>query len=214
MNTPADVALRAAWRERVDAGPEGACPDAAALWTSANGTAPAPQRDAVAEHAMRCPSCAEAWRLARALGDGDRVGGSRAARGRAARRWLATAAALVAASAALFVVLRQVPPGGPALRAPVIEPPRATIADGAALPREAFRLAWSAGPAGTVYDVEVGTPGLRILDRAHALEQPEYTVPAKALAGLASGATVAWRVVATWPDGRTAASITFVNRVR
>lgn len=215
MSERDDDALRARWREHGDTVPGAACPAPDALWSAATGTGPAALREAVAAHAMRCGACAEEWRLARALGEGETAAVRQVTRRRATwRRALAAAAVLVVASVAVFVVTRGVPDGGPVLRAPVLEAPRALVAENAGLPRDAFRLAWTAGPAGTVYDVEIGTPALVILDRAHALARAEYTVPPKALQGLAAGAPVAWRVIATWPDGRTVASVTFLARVK
>ncbi len=215
MSPVDDDALRVLWREHDGTAPGAACPAAAALWSAAHGTAPLAAREAVAEHALRCGACAEAWRLARALGADEALAVRQGTRRRATwRRALAAAAVLAVASVAVFVVTGRVPDGGPVLRAPALEAPRALVGEDAALPRDAFRLRWTAGPKGTVYDVEVGTPALVILDRAHALDRAEYTVPARALQGLPAGAPVAWRVIATWPDGRTVASVTFLARVK
>lgn len=209
-----DRSLREAWRERAGSDPVG-CPDADAILRAATGASNAGEFNAIAEHAMRCPACAEAWRLARALAAGERVAAREVRERTAWRTPLLAAAALVVAVAGLGLVMLRAPErGDQALRDAAPETLRSTLQDGAALPRDRFVLTWSPGPPGTVYDVEVGTPQLEILIRGRALDVTTFLVPREALEGIPDGGVVAWRVEATWPDGRRISSITHLNQVR
>ncbi len=83
----------------------------------------------------------------------------------------------------------------------------ATIADGAHLPREAFRLTWKPLPeAGTRYTVRVTTEDLRLVVEARHLETASYQVPADRLAAFPAGARLLWQVEAKSADGRTVSS--------
>jgi len=76
--------------------------------------------------------------------------------------------------------------------------------------RDPCRLEWSAGPDGTLYTLEVATDELDVVHRVEGLEQASALVPAEALAEIADGEKVLWRVEAFLPNGETLASSTFV----
>lgn len=77
------------------------------------------------------------------------------------------------------------------------------------LPRDAFELAWTAGPDGARYAVEATDLELNVLFDAKQLEEPRVVVPAEALADLEADALVLWRVEAFLEDGRHVRSPTF-----
>lgn len=210
-----DRDLRDAWRERAPRSPEG-CPDAEAILRAATGQARPAEVRAVAEHAMRCAGCAEDWRLARALSAAATPALERPAMRR--RVWhaplLAVAALVIGVAGIGLVALRAPLQPDAAWRDATSAAIRSTLIENSSLPRDRFLLAWTPGPAGTVYDVEVGTPSLQVLSRERALTSPEYLVPTEHLADVPAGGVVAWRVEATLPDGRRVASVTHLNRVR
>lgn len=197
--------LRRAWRER----PVGECERTERVWGAVDGSLSVGERRELAEHAIGCAACAEAWRLAAALTS------EASTRRRPAWHLIAAATLVAAAGLAGWGLL-----GTSQSPAPVVERDSAVVTieslleEEAALPREAFELVWSGAPAGSHYDVEVGTTDLRVVARATALETPRFTVPAEDLAELPAGARIAWRVVATLPDGRRVESLTFINRIR
>lgn len=133
------------------------------------------------------------------------------------RRWLigGLAAATFVIGALLIPPMLDRPPSAPAeyrmSGAPRLE---SALARGAELEREAFTLAWSAGPEGSLYTLTVASADLSVLHEASMLEETEYTVPADALDGLASGDTVLWRVVVTLPDASEVSSGTFRVNIR
>ena len=55
---------------------------------------------------------------------------------------------------------------------------------------------------------------LAVLDRASFLEEPSYLVPSAALADLADGEEVWWKIDATRSDGTRVSSPTFVTKVK
>ena len=212
-----DDRLLDAWRERRGTPPAG-CLDAETLWAAVEGELPAEEFSKIAEHSMLCPECAEYWRYARSLGSNPPAAASAAVPTgpRPFSRWLAAAAILVAVGATWWwntqrdSALSQVP----IERSPQPQTPlRSLLEDGAALPRTAFVLHWSAAEPGTLYDIEVGTPELRLLARASALEQPSYRVDPDRLSDLPAGSQVVWQVWATLPDGRRIASASYANQI-
>ncbi len=200
------------------------CPPPESIWRAARGELGARDVREVVAHVAACGECAEAWRLARAFAEeADGEEGAAEPVAPAGRRpvlhlgqWAAAAAAVLALVAAgLWWSGRP----GEVGQAPVYRGEggevtiRSQVPEGRALPRDHAELAWSGAPAGSTYDLSVSTEDLRTLDQAEDLEEPRYTVPAKALDGLAAGAKVLWRVEAHLPDGRTVASPTFVTEM-
>ena len=81
------------------------------------------------------------------------------------------------------------------------------------LSRDAATLRWSAGPEGSLYDVEVADENLDVLHVRRDLTVNELTLPAASLDGLLTGAQVLWRVEIVLPDGRRVTSPTFIHRL-
>lgn len=199
-----------------------ACPPPERIWRAARGELGPRDVRGVVEHVAACGECAEAWRLARAFEE-EAAGEEGAARpvAPAARRPARFAPWAAAAAAALALVAGGLwwseRPTGPAPETVYRQGAEVTIhsevPEGRALPRDHAVLTWSGAPDGSTYDLSVSTEDLRALDRAEGLEEPEYTVPAKAFDGVAQGAKVLWRVEAHLPDGRTVASPTFVIEI-
>lgn len=207
-----DRDLRRAWESAADgdgvtAADAAGCPAADRLWAAANRElGPAETRDVV-DHVAVCPACAEAWRLARHLGQDAAAtamapaGAPRFRPARNARPWAlaAVAAALVAVLGIGFQQLRTPAPAelrggdGAALR------PR--VADGAALPRDRFELAWEPVAGAVEYDLRVTTAELAPVASRRGLEEPRYRVPPERLAALADGSRLYWQVEAALEDG-------------
>ncbi len=220
-----DRDLREAWRQR-EPGRADDCPESDALWQAARGELPPERARELAEHAAGCPACAEAWRLARGLGDEGASSDAAAGAGAAAptrdpmNAWrpVAAVAAILLLAIAGWSVFRSMSPGGSHGTAPVVREAtaevRSSLEEDAALPRDAFVLRWEGAPPDSIYSVEIGTPDLQSLDRASGLTEAEYRVPAERLASVADGGKVAWRIEASLPDGRQVTSVTHVNRVK
>ena len=81
------------------------------------------------------------------------------------------------------------------------------------LARDYLVLSWTAGPEGTVYDVQIMGEDLQPLARRLQITDTEYHVPPELVADLPSGSLLYWQVVAYLPDGRTVESISFMNRL-
>lgn len=209
-----DSNLRESWRDRAPASPSAACPDAERIWRAVALESSAGERRSVIEHVAACALCAETWRLAAGFGERTAPQATTVRRRPVGLPQLALAAASIVAAVGLgWLALHRWPGQETALRAP--EPAiRSLLEDGAALPRDRFLLRWTAGPRGTIYDVEVATTDLKLLARGLALATPEYLVPQDALRDLVPGTSIAWRVEATYPDGRAVASVTHFNGVR
>jgi hypothetical protein len=212
-----DRRLRELWREReAGSAPSPSCPEPERIWRAVGLESSTGERQALVKHLTGCARCAETWRLAAGLADRSVPQTAAAA---AERRWrtrpqLALAAAsLVVAVGLGWLALRPGTDRGTAVRATGGDI-RSLLQSGQALPRERFLLRWTPGLPGTIYDVEVATIDLKLLARGIALTEPEFLVPTEALAGLPSGTSIAWRVEAALPDGRSVASVTQFNRVR
>jgi hypothetical protein len=217
-----DEVLRTAWRAReAAAAPAGGCPAASDLWSAVRGELPPEARRAVIDHTSSCAACAEAWRLAVALTP-DPIPVS-APKPRSVLAFLPRQSTLapLAAAAVLAVALAggywlwQGPRPGRAPEFRGAEAPaiRSLVDDGQALPRGSFRLRWSAGPAGSRYDVHVTTESLQVVGTFRQLAEPALVVPESALASLRAGTRLLWRVEAVLPDGERVASPTYVARL-
>jgi hypothetical protein len=164
----------------------------------------------------REPALAEAWRAAHEL-----QGAAPDSRGAAVTvkprfqtpSWLAAAAVLLI-GIAIGIGIRFSPFGrDDTFRGAdhyVIEP---LVPQDAALPREAFRLRWTAGPPETRYQVRVTTEDLRLVTSVSDLGVPELVVDPSLLTSITPGARVLWQVEATLPGGGSVSSRTFIARV-
>jgi hypothetical protein len=198
-----------------DAVPGADCPEPERLWSAVAGELPATDARSLVLHTAACPSCAESWRLARAL-----VGETHVRRPATARtRWrggpLSMAAAVAAVVLAGGAVLRQsTGPVAPRYRDPRDEVLRALVTEDRPFSRADCVLRWSAIGEGARYDLRVATTTLRVVYSVRGLAATEHPVPAEALAGLPAGTRLLWQVEATTPDGTRATSPTFVVRIQ
>ncbi len=185
----------------------------AEVWAASAGKLDAARTRELLDLAVRDAECAEAWRLALELRRAreSRGAGGSVGRRSPAGRWLAAAAAAAAVLLAALMLPGLLERRGP--EAPVFrEGERLAIESllpAEPLPRDTLDLAWSAGPAGTVYDVEVVTGDLDVLHVARGLTGTTHRVPAAALASVEPGGVVLWRVRAILPDGSRVESPVF-----
>ncbi len=202
-------AFRAAAR---DARPSGACPDPGRLWAACHGTLSAADARAIVDHTSACAACAEAWRLALEMESAPASAG-RALPGRPWKVWagLAASAALVAlALVGLQQLRRPMAPAAPAFRDSEAPRVRALVPEDRPLPRERCLLRWSSPVAEARFDIHVATESLVVIAEARGLTQPEFLVPAEALAGLPARAKLLWQVESVLPDGERIESRTFI----
>ena len=195
------------------------CPPPERLYEAVAGALPAAELRAVVEHTALCPSCAEDWRIAAALGAEAPAVAVFPVPSRAPLRRLRPWAAALAAAVVLVVA-------GLALKESLLdrEPPvyreggqvsiRSLVPDGEALPREGFLLRWEAVPEALSYDLLLSTSDLRVLAGPAGLTSPEYQVPQEALAGLPAGTRLHWQVEATLAGGGRVASEAFLVTLR
>ena len=89
---------------------------------------------------------------------------------------------------------------------------RSLVEDGESLPREEFVLRWQAAELwqDATFSVYLTTADLRTLYEARGLDAASVEIPAEALADVASGDRLLWRVEAVRPDGASERSKTFV----
>jgi hypothetical protein len=190
------------------------------VWAAVRGELTPERRRAIVGHTAVCASCAEAWRLAMEVTPDAIAAAAPRPPAAGAPRWPATFVPLAAAAALVLAVGAGVwlsrPPRSttaPGFRGGEAGGIRSLIADGEALPRDRFRLRWSAGPAGSRYAVRVTTESLDVVAEAEGLEEPAFLVPPPALSSLPAGAALLWRVEAVRPEGERTASPTFLARL-
>jgi len=188
------------------------------IWLAVSGVLPPEERRQLVEETASDPACAEAWRIASELWRASQaaaIGGTTAAgpglSPRWGRYWL-TAAVLLLGTAIGVVSLLNRSPGDDFRASPGVLVESLVPAD-RALPRDAFRLRWTAGPEGSRYQVRVTTEDLQVLATAADLTTPEFVVDPAVLATLPGGATVFWQVEVSVPNGERLASPTFMTRV-
>ena len=212
-----DEALKKAFQSLADTTDEGpSAADNDLVWRALSGELPASERRALVDRMSRDPALAESWRIAhevsretsaQAPASVSRVRGWMPA-------WLAAAAALFV-TVGIAVVFQLSRPGVDDTfrdgRAYVVQ---SLVPSDTALPRNAFRLRWTPGPAGARYTLRVTTEDLRVLATASDVTSPEYVVSSDLLSTVPSGARVFWQVDAVLPEGNTVSSQTFVARVQ
>ncbi|RMF74928.1 MAG: hypothetical protein D6738_05100 [Acidobacteria bacterium] len=213
---------------RPGARPAGPCPGDDVIRAAARGELAAARREAVVDHALGCPDCTIAWRLALEMAREERGHGSdatavafrpadRAAAQRRARRWTPARVAVLAAAASLALVAvglgvlwpeRPAPSSGLRLAGGVAI--RSLVDASRPLPRDNAVLRWE-GPEVESWDVFVTTSDLTPIASAHGLTEPRYRVPPEALAGLPPGARIVWQVTGVSVADRRTISRTFVS---
>ena len=215
----ADETLKAAFQGLGDAN-HGECSsdDLDRIWRALDGTLGAEERRELIDRLTTDPALAEAWRVADELHAAGGVGVNAGTTPRQPvtrwrRGWLAAAAVLLAAVSGVFVFQR-VRPADETFRSVDGYSVESLIGADVTLPRNEFRLRWTAGPPDTRYQVRVTTEDLQVLTVAADLPAAEYMVPVESLATLASGNRVLWQVDARLPGGVRMSSATFTTRVR
>lgn len=222
-----DERLRAAFQSLGDTTREQpSAEDLDNVWRAASGELPADQRRDLVDRMSTDPSLAESWRVAHELQHGgpgrDRLqpdsAPPHAQEPREARWWIkpwvAAAALVILAIGVGIVVQRSRPVDDDTLRDAGRTQVQSLVPSDTALPREAFRLRWTPGPAGSRYDVRVTTEDLRLLTTAMDLMEPELVVNVDALVTLPARTRVFWQVDVKGPGGGTISSPTFVVRVQ
>jgi hypothetical protein len=177
------------------------CADPERIWAAVRGDLARAEARALIDHALACPACGAAWRLARELaaeaGGSPEVAGTRWE----GRRWLAlAAAAIVVALIPVGLYLRRAP-GTPAYRDEGRVEIRSLIPEGRLLPRRDFLLRWTPGPHGARFTLRVVRPDLSVVANTKGLKSPEYLVPPEVLRDLPPGQVLYWQVEAHLEDG-------------
>jgi hypothetical protein len=207
--------LRAAWSSAGGVADDARdCPSTERLRDSVRDALPREDNEAVVLHLGACPACAAAWRAARELFPDET---SATPHPRELPWPLALAAGLAIAFVVGGMVSRYLPPRttqAPAFRTQEEEAIRSELPADRPVSRSDCVLRWSAGPAGTTWDVVVTDSTLRPLERAWRLESPELRLDEDALQDVSEGEDILWRVTAWLPDGRQQRSKTFRTRVK
>jgi hypothetical protein len=211
---PRPEELEAFWRRAV-ASDEGECPSSEVIARGAAGELSHKERAAFAAHLAACENCSALVRLypeVKSWADGasTRLGFARP-RTNLRAPWLLAAAAVVALGVGLVAVTRIRPSESPSYRTGGAVELRSLLEPDRPLPRAAFRLRWTPGPAGSRYSVLVARENLAPITRAEGLTVPELLVAERLLADLPSGSRVVWKVRATLPDSPARASPSFVT---
>ena len=187
------------------------------IWRAASGELDAEARRDLVDRMATSPAAAEAWRVAQAMRDAQGYPALPVVETRHSwsPTWIGLAAALVLTiGLGLFQLNRSTTQPADVYRdqaAPTTV--ESLVPSDSTLPRDAFLLRWSPGPAGSRYQLRVTTDDLRVLTTVADVNTPELTIPAAALDSVAPGARVLWQVVTTLPSGQTVSSPTFVVRV-
>ena len=210
--------LRRAFAAPALAGPEPSThPSPEKIWEGARGELRGAEAQEIIEHTAVCAACAEDWRLAVALQKPESATNNvvdateRFSAARRLRNWSLAAAAALAIGVVGVQWMQQQPIYRDGDQVTI----QSLVEEGQALPREQFLLRWSAlETQGATYDVEVSTEDLRVIASADDLTQPQFQVPADALAGLPPGTRLLWKVDADLPDGGSVSSPTFVTTTR
>jgi len=190
------------------------------IWLAVSGVLPVEERHALIEQTATSPAYAEAWRVAHEMWRASQDAASRNAHAlppRPARRWAPqwiSAAAVLLVGTTLGLVLLRENQAVDQFRSSPGYVVQSRVTDAGALPRDAFRLQWAAGPDGSRYGIRVMTEDLTVLATAADLTVPEYTVASPLLSQLPAGATVLWQVDAYLPDGERVSSPAFVTHVK
>jgi len=200
--------LSRAWLARDQSSAHEQHPDAEELYEAASGNLERARRLEIVDHVAKCAECTQAWQIALDVG----ARGSQVAVTR--RPWhFALAASVILAVGLVTYFVIPVDQGTPQYRDGV-DPLAPVSAIGSTLPRDRFVLRWSAGPPGTTYMVRLSTADLAPLLDQSDIVATELVIPGSMLANVKAGEQLFWQVEARLPDGRRAASHTYVVRVQ
>lgn len=194
--------------------PRDDCPPPERLWDTLQGELSDDERRDVVDHLASCPTCAEAWRLARELvPDASQP----LARRGYTRFWQHPVLAAAAAGGLLLVgigIYRASISGSepePGFRTGAQDEIRSLLPEAEPLSRDNCVLRWTSGPDGTRYDLQVTTEDLKTVITARSLEAPEFRIPEENLMDVEAGGKLLWQVRAILPDGERLDSRTFVS---
>lgn len=208
------AALARAFGTRTTPAPDPAsCPSADAIYDAVGGRLELAQRKLIVDHVTECAECATAWRLAAELQD-DRVVPLPVRPRRASAVTLAAAASVAVAIGAGLLLLPPAQEPVPVYRQGSASTMLESRVTASSLPRQDFRLRWSASTDGAVYTLRVTNAALEPVYAAQDLTRTEFVVPDSALRDVPSGATLLWQVEMHREDGTTAVSPTFSVTVR
>jgi hypothetical protein len=186
------------------------------VWRALTGELPAAERRRLVARLASDPALAEVWRIAeqvqRTAPASVRAPSPSPGSNRWAISWIA-AAAMLTLAVATSLILRRDGSNEPAWRDSIPVRVESLVSAGAELPRDAFRLRWSAGGAGARYDVRVTTEDLTPVATATDLGEPEVTVDPARLSGVPGGSRILWQVETLLPGGERIVSPTFVVRI-
>ena len=186
------------------------------IWRAASGELDADARRDLVDRMAASPAAAEAWRVAQAMREAQGYPALPAVETRHSwsPTWIGLAAALtLTVGLGLFQLDRSSNRPADVYRDQATTTIQSLIPSDSTMPRDAFVLKWSPGPAGSRYLVRLTTDDLRVLTTVADVNVPELTIPAATLSGVPDGARVLWQVVTTLPSGQTVSSPTFVVRV-
>lgn len=211
-----DQELRDAFQALGHASHEAPSPaDIDQIWRAVSGDLPAEERRRLVDRMATDAALAESWRIAQELYQAaPRSEGGVTPTRFWTRSWMGAAAALlVAVGVGVAVQLWRLTVQD-TFRESAAYVVESQLKADASLPRNAFRLQWTPGPAGSRYRVRVTTEDLTILTTASDLSAPELVVSRERLSTVTSGSRVFWQVDVTLPEGTTVSSQTFVVRVQ
>jgi hypothetical protein len=188
------------------------CPASGDVHDAAAGGLDLERRHRIIDHVTVCAECARAWRLAAALQPAEVVPFtvSTSRRPCPPTSILAAAASIVLVVSAVFLITpptETVPPGyrdGGGRPAPV------SRLEDTTLPRDEFRLRWSAGPPDATYTLRLTDATLKSIIVEHGLTATEFVVPAATLDRVESGSRLLWQVEMRLPGGVRRPSGTYV----
>jgi len=208
-----DDGLREALARRSErAVPTAACPEPDVLWDLAAGELDPAPAGTMAAHAVGCPACREALRLAREAGaTAGAVGTSSGAAPRSRATWLAAAAVLLVAVGTVFVVRRMERPAPPEFRDEELVRIE-TLGPTGPVPGGAETVLRWTPVEGARYDLTLARENLEVLSIVRGIAAAEYTVPEDLLRRVPSGGRLLWQVEAVLADGRRFRSGTYSVR--
>jgi hypothetical protein len=212
-----DENLRAAFQSLGETSREEPSPeDLERIWRAVGDELPASERRELVDRMATDAGLAEAWRAAREMRGA--APGETTVEKPPARFWTAS---WLAAAAVLLVSITA------GLVFQLSSTPRDTFRDGdhyviesavpseATLPRDDFRLRWTAGPQDSRYQVRVTKEDLQVLTTVSDLTVPELVLAPDLLASVPSGGRIFWQVDVTLPGREgSASSPTFIVRVQ
>lgn len=200
--------LRAAFATPVPAAwTTGSCPEPDRIWQAVRGELPPDEVRDVVDHVALCASCAEDWRIAVEF-EKQNAAVVHPVPVRRFQPWIAAAAAALVLTVGGVYVRETTKPAPAEYRG---EETRIRSLAGETLPRQAFVLPWTPVEGAESYDLLVTTAELATVADPKGLTAAQYHVPASALADLADGAQLHWRVTAVFPDGERKQSPTFTT---